>query len=272
VLALLGAAAGAPAQTEPPLGLDPSIARQGTTLVVTADESLLAPGGEPARSVTLALARGIRVDTASREGLCSSSQAARSACPESSRIGFGRFNMDVRGYAPTGGETELGWSIDAYLGKRRQRGDTASVVLVSKLLGADLVGALLAPSLGTDVPSTTVTVGRLVRPRSGSYGVELRFDQLPVALDVKAPATATPSRLELSLSAFRRVRENFTRHFRVRTETGGWQVRKVADHRLVGHYLLRTPVSCSGSWASELRVGLPAGEKRTARRISCTNA
>ena len=41
------------------------------------------------------------------------------------------------------------------------------------------------------------------------------------------------------------------------------EVRKVADHRLVGHYLLRTPVSCSGSWASELRVGLPAGEKRT---------
>ena len=260
-LTLSAGAGSAPAQLGAPLALDPSVARQGTTLLVAADESVLSPDHRPAASITFALARGMRVDTAAREHLCSRGEAARSTCPESSRIGFGRFSLAVRGYVPGGGgETELSWAIDAYLGKPQQRGDAASVVLIGRLLGADSIAALLAPALGTNVPTTVTTVGRLVRT-SGPYSIELRFAKLPVEL-AAAPITATPSRLELALGAVRRTRQDFIRRFTIKTPSGS-EVRKIRDHRLVAHYLLRTPRSCNGSWRSEVRVGLPGGDKRT---------
>ena len=115
------------------------------------------------------------------------------------------------------------------------------------------------------MPTPVTTVGRVV-PRTS--GTELRFDELPVRLGVAAPATATPARLELALSAVLRTRQNFVRRVRVRT-LSGYEVRKVKDHRLVGHHLLRTPRSCNGSWSSEVRVGFPGGVKRTASRIRC---
>lgn len=276
MLAILGlmlsaGAGGAPAQVGVPLGFDPSVARQGTTLLVRADESLLSQTGRPADSVSFVLPHGMRIDTASRQELCQRRQAARSACPESSRIGFGRFGLAVRGYMPDGGEAELVWGIDAYLGEPERRGDVASVVLIGRLLGADTVAALLTPSLKTKVPSLATTVGRLVRASSGQYGVELQFAKLPVQLDVVAPITATPRRLELSLGAVRRTRQNFTRRFKIRTPTG-YEIRKIPDHRLIGHYLFRTPPSCRGSWPSEVRARFAGVEKRTTRRITCFKA
>lgn len=276
MLAILGlmlsaGAGGAPAQVGVPLGFDPSVARQGTTLLVRADESLLSQTGRPADSVSFVLPHGMRIDTASRQELCQRRQAARSACPESSRIGFGRFGLAVRGYMPDGGEAELVWGIDAYLGEPERRGDVASVVLIGRLLGADTVAALLTPSLKTKVPSLATTVGRLVRASSGQYGFELQFAKLPVQLDVVAPITATPRRLELSLGAVRRTRQNFTRRFKIRTPTG-YEIRKIPDHRLIGHYLFRTPPSCRGSWPSEVRARFAGVEKRTTRRITCFKA
>ena len=270
-MTLSAGAAGAHAQQAPPLALDPSAARQGTALLVAADESLLRASGRSADSIAFALARGMRFDSASRERLCGRHQAARSACPTSSHIGFGRFIVALRGYGLGGGETELMWSIDAYLGKPLRRGDAASVVLTSGLLGAGIVDDLVAPALGTSIPRTATTVGRLVRRASGAYGIELRFPKLPVQLDVAAPITATPARLELALSAVRRIRQNFIRRIRVRT-LSGYEVRKIHDHRLIGHHLLRTPRSCSGSWPAELRVGFRGVVKRTASRIPCTKA
>ena len=270
-LTLSAGAGGAPAQLGLPLGFDPSVARQGTTLLVRADESLLSQNGRPADSVTFGLPHGMRVDTASRQELCQRRQAARSACPESSRIGFGRFGLAVRGYLPDGGEAELVWALDAYLGEPERRGDAASVMLTGRLLGADTVAALLAPSLHTNVPSVATTVGRLVRASSGKYGVELQFAKLPVQLEVVAPITATPRRLELSLGAVRRIRQNFTRRFKIRTPSG-YEIRKIPDHRLIGHYLFRTPPSCRGSWPSEVRARFAGVEKRTTRRITCFKA
>jgi hypothetical protein len=268
-LTLSAGAAGALAQQPPPLALDPSAAGQGTTLLIAADESALSSNGQSAESITFALARGMRVDTAAREHLCAEDQAARSACPALSKIGFGRVVVAVRGYLFGGGAAELAWSMDAYLGQPLRPGDAASVVLTGNLLGAGSVAALLAPALGMSVPTTLTTVGRLVRPASGAYGIELRFPKLPVRLDVAAPITSTPARLELALSAVRRIRQNFIRRIRVRTPSG-YVVRKIRDHRLIGHYLLRTPRSCKGSWTSELRVGFPGAVKRTATRIACS--
>ena len=270
-MTLSAGATGAAAQQAAPISLDPSAARQGTALLVAADESLLSWNRQSADSISFALARGMRVDSAARERLCGRDQAARSACPASSRIGFGRFIVAVRGFMLGSGETELMWSIDAYLGKPLRRGDAASVVLIGQLLGAGSVPVLVAPALGTSVPSTVTTVGRLVRRASGAYGIELRFAKLPVQLDVAAPITATPARLELSLSAVRRIRQNFIRRIRVRT-LAGYEIRKIPDHRLIGHHLLRTPGSCNGSWPSELRVGFPGLVKRTASRIACSRA
>lgn len=267
VLALLGGAGSATAQQ---VTLDPSASRQGTTVVLGADASLLSPGNESARSLSLAFARGLRIDPVSREQLCTARAAAGGTCPETARIGFGRFGLTVRGYEPGVAETEVAWAIDAYLGAPQRPGDAASVVLIGKLLGADLVGALLTPSLGTTVPATTTAFGRLVRHASGRYGVELRFDRLPVQLDVKPPITAAPTRLDLSLGAFRRIRQNFTRRIKIRTPTG-YEVRKIRDHRLVGHYLFRTPATCNGSWPAALAVGFAGHVSRTSARIACTN-
>jgi hypothetical protein len=259
------------ALAEPPLALDPTAAGQDTALLVTADDSVLSPNGQSADSITFALARGMRVDSAARERLCGRDQAARSACPASSRIGFGRFVVAVRGYLFGGGEAELAWSMAAYLGEPLEHGDAASVVLTGNLLGADSVAALLAPALGASIPSTTTTVGRLVRRASGAYGVELRFAKLPVQLGVAAPITATPARLELTLGAVRRIRQNFSRRVKVRT-LSGYETRKIRDHRLIGHYLFRTPGSCNGSWPSEVRVGFSGRVKRTTSRIACVEA
>lgn len=251
-----------------PLALDPSVARQGTALVVVVDESRLSSNGRHADSIGIALARGMRFDRASRSRLCTRAQAARSACPTTSRIGFGRFKLAVRGYE-SGGEAELTWAIDAYLGTPLRQGDAASIVLTAKLLGASSVATLLEPKLGTRVPNTVTTVGRLVRRASGAYGIELRFGSLPVRLDLAAPITATPAKLELTLSAVRRIRQDFVRLVRVRT-LDGYEVRRIADHRLIGHHLLRTPQTCDGSWPSELRVGFAGRVKRSANRIDCS--
>jgi hypothetical protein len=268
-LTLSAGATAALAQQPGPFALDPSGARQGTALLIAADEAVLASNGQAAKSMTFALPRGTPVDTAARERLCGRREAARSACPASSQIGFGRFIIAVRGWLSGSGAAELTWAIDAYLGKPLRRGDIASVVLTGQLLGAGSVHDLLVPIIGTPVPSTANAVGRLVPRESGAYGIELRFPKLPARLDLVPPVTATPVRLELALSAVRRVRENFFRRIRVRT-LSGYEIRRIRDHRLIGHHLFRTPRRCSGSWPAELRVGFPGRVKRTAFRIDCS--
>jgi hypothetical protein len=226
-LTLLAGAAGARAQTASPIAFDPNNAALGTALVVAADATQLSSGGAVADSLAIGLPRGARVDTAARSVLCDHGQAARGTCPLESRIGFGRFVVALDGYVP-GGRTELTWSLDAYLGEPAKRGDVASVVLSGTLLGADSVAALLEPSLGTTLPRTATTIGRLVR-------------------------------------------QNFIRRYRIRTPSG-YEVRRIRDHRLVGHELLRTPRTCTGSWPYRLTVGFPGGVQRNTGRLPCAKA
>ena len=252
-------AAGALAQAAGPLVFDPSVADQGTALVVAVDGTMLASDGQSPSSITFALPRGMRVDTASRKQLCGRDAAARAACPQDSRIGFGRYVLNVGGFLVPGGQTQLSWSIDAYLGRPVQHGDAASVVLSA---------TLVEPAIGTSVPRAVTTTGRLVRRASGAYGLELRFPQPPAQLAVAAPITATPARLELALSAVRRVRQNFVHRIKVRTPSG-YAIQKIRDHRLVGHDLLRAPPRCGGSWPYALRIGFPSGVRRTTGRVAC---
>jgi hypothetical protein len=254
VLALLASAAAARADVT----LDPNVAGQGTALVVGADSP--APG-----AIVAALPRGTRVDTAAVRQLCGRSQAARGTCPRESLIGAGRYVVALDGFLMPGGHTEVAWAMNAYLGTPAQRGDVASVVLSATLLAADSVAELLVPQLGTSVPAVATTTGRLVRRTSGAYGFELRFPGLPVQLQVAAPTTATPARLEFGLSAVRRIRKDFVRRIKVMTPSGSYEIQKIPDHRLVGHDLFRAPRTCSGSWPVELRIGT----QRSTARVPC---
>jgi hypothetical protein len=213
----------------------------------------------PSGSVVVRLPRGMHANTKSRTKLCSHSDAARGTCPPESKIGFGRYVVNVAGYLNPGGQTQLTWSIEAYLGRAAKRGDIASVVLVSKLLGADSVAMLLTPELGTSPPSMAIATGRL-RP-----GIEVRVPAAPVQFSVNPPATATPARFELNLSAVRRTRQNFIRKIKVPT-LNGYEIRRIKDHRLVGHNLFRTPDRCAGSWTYKLDVGA----QRSSGRVPCT--
>ena len=254
-------ASGAHAQA---LSFNPATVNQGTALVIAAEEPLLAQDSRPADSIAFSLPRGTRFDSTSREELC---RIGRSTCPESSRIGSGRYVVAVRKFLLGTGEAKLAWSLDAFLGKPLVRGDAASVILQANLLGAGSVAALLAPALGSQIPTATTTVGRLIARRSA---IELRFAELPVAIAVPEAITATPNALEVALSAVRRRRDNFIRRIRIRTPSG-FEVRKFKDHRLIGHHLLRTPTSCrTGSWRSELRVGFSGDVRRTRIDMPCT--
>lgn len=243
----------------------------GTTLLLGVDAAALSSGGKAATSLVAALPRGMRLDTRSRERLCSRAQADRRQCPAASRIGFGRMAVAVTGFLAPGGETELAWSIEAYLGPATRSSDAASIVLRSELLGADTAFQLLAPVLEAQPPAVSVTTGRAVRLASGRFGLELRFSALPGAVRVRAPAVAAPTRLELSLGAVRRVRQPFVRRLRVRTPSG-YRTQEIPDHRLVGYDLLRTPGSCGASWPSELRLGFPGRVTRAPASLFCTDA
>ena len=264
-------AAAARAQSAAPISFDPNIASQATALVLAVDGTALSPDGEAPGSITAAMPHGTSADASAVKQLCSRAQAARGACPAASRIGFGRYVVTVTGFLAPGGQTQLTWAIDAFLGTPATPSDVAAVVLAAKLLGADNVSTLLAPELGTTVPSTATSTGRLTRRASGKYGVELVLPGLPVDFQVPSPSSVAPARLELNLSAVRRTRQNFIRRYRIRT-LSGYVIKKVRDHRLVGHALLRTPRSCGTSWPYELRIAFPDGVQRNAGQFPCTKA
>jgi len=218
----------------------------------------------------IALPAGVRLDARAAARLCSRAQAARGTCPAASKVGFGRLVESVTGFLAPGGETEVAWSIGAYLGTPAGPADAASVLLRAELLAAGRVDQLLVPALGTPVPHVSLVRGRVVRRSAGPYGLELRFTGFPGLLGVTGTMAVAPTRLELALGAVRRVRREFTRHVRVRT-LAGYRTREIRDHRLVGYELLRNPATCRSSWPAELRIGFPAGVQRTAARISCTS-
>jgi hypothetical protein len=267
---LVTSAPDARALTTPPLRLDPANAGTGAALLVGIDGGSLSSGGSSPSSMVIALPRGTRLDTRAPARLCTGAQLSRGICPAASKVGFGRLVESVAGFLAPGGDTEVSWSISAHLGVPPTAADDASILLRAELLGADRVDQLLAPVLGTPVPHVSLVRGRVVRRSAGGYGLELRFAGFPGLLRVPGTVAAAPTRFELALGATRRVREEFTRHVRVRT-LRGYTTREIRDHRLVGHDLLRNPGTCRSAWPGELRIGFPSGTQRTAARITCTN-
>lgn len=266
--ALSAAAPTAHAQSGLPLRLDPTRAGEGTTLLIELDGTRLISGGYPAGSLVAALPRGTRLDARARAVRCRPTRARVEGCPAASRIGFGRLAASITGFLAPGGESELAWAIAAFLGEPLRRGDPASIVLRYELLGADRVAQLLGPSLEALPPTITVSSGR-VDSSPARFGLALELAGLPSAVRARAPALVTPTKLELTIGAVRRVRRSFVRRVVVRTP-GGRRIERIRDHELVGHDLLRAPSRCSGSWDSELRIAFrPAPSVRVRGSLFC---
>jgi len=238
-LSLVGGAAIAHAQAPGAVSLDPNNARLGTALVVGLDA--------PAAPLTVTLPRDTRFN--------------RRAVAPGTRIGFGRYLVNVQDFlVGGGGTTQLVWSLAATLGTT-----PGAVTITGSLLGGDVAAALLQPQLGTTIPASTTTTARFAR--SGGR-LEFRLAELPAQLAPAPPASATPARLELSLSGSRRVRQTFFHRVKVPTASGGFRIQRIRDHRLVSRDLLRTPGRCTSSWTYVLR----SGAQRSSGPIPCLAA
>jgi hypothetical protein len=251
--------------------LDPAVAKEGTTFKISLYAATLTSGGAPASGLRLALPRGTRVDRRASLGRCAPPTALQRGCPDDSRIGFGRSAADVTGFLTPGGSTSVAWSLTAFLAEPVRPGDLAAVVLRAQLLGGDRAGELLGPLLGGSLPLplTSVAVGRLVPPRSSQYGPELQFDELPALPPAPANGSVSPTSLDLTIGAVRRVRVDFVRRVRVATPTGP-RIRRIPDHRLVAYHLLRNPRTCRASWPYRVTVDFAGAARQHAGRVGCS--
>lgn len=268
------AATPAAAQTPPPgppLKFDRTVERSGSGFIMDLGPAELSLREESFGSIVVALPQGMALDTNARKRLCSPEQARNAQCPRASLIGFGHLVVRFTGYLFPGGETHAVAQLYAYLGRPTQTGDAAALVLRVKPLGVKAIRQAVFDSFGVFAPQLNFAwVGRIVRIPSGPYGVEFRIEGLPGGLALPAPLAARVVRVKLAIGAVRRLKRTFYRRFRTTTPSGGTRVRKVKDHYLFPHHLLRNPRVCSGgSWGWELRVAFPDGMQRTLGRQSC---
>jgi hypothetical protein len=222
-----------------PVALVPNVAGQATRLEVDADPRVGAPNAETPQSVTIAVARGLRIETRARARRCSQDQARRFACPESSRIGRGHVETTIGGYLQPGGSFDAIAAIDLYLAPAPQPGDIAGVVAqVTELVSG----------------ARTFVRGRLILLPRGRFGTELRFGELPGArLGDPIGVRATVKRLRLFVWAARSVK--------VRTRAGG--VERVRFN------LLNNPSRCARSWPYEVRARFSGGEVKQDGQVAC---
>jgi hypothetical protein len=207
---------------------------------------LLAQGPFPglsgvATSVVVDAARGFKVDTRSVSVLCTTAQASARSCPAASQIGYG----DIKGHVTTSigvGSGDYDIIAKSYLAPRQQAGDIAGVVLLASAQTA----------AGTQNFDTT---GRLLKPASGPYGVELRFDNFPT---VTSPVpgvtfTVTVNSIELVAGASRKVT----------TGTG-------THRRTTAYSLFTNPSRCRGSWRGRFTAVFATGTLDRALTTACT--
>lgn len=155
-----------------------------SALAVRATGAFTAGGGLPT-SVNVRVQKGFATSVKSVKTLCTATQAKRSACPASSRIGGG--NLTATGTLLFITEQdEIGFKL--FLARTLRRGDIASIVLA-----------------GTDslLHESAHATGRLLKAPSG--GLELLFAHLP-NLTPPAGATVTLDSLTLKVHAARTVK------------------------------------------------------------------
>lgn len=207
--------------------------------------NLLAQGPFPgvsgvATSVVFDAARGFKADPRAVPALCSAAQASAGSCPAESQIGQG----DIKTHVTTSigaGSGDYDITAKSYLAPPQQPGDIAGVVL-------------LATAQTAAGPQNFDTTGRLLKPQSGPYGVELRFDHFPAAAPSIPGVTFTVSvnSIQLLSGASRQV-------------TIG-----TGKHRRTKRYALFTnPTTCHGSWTGRFTAVFATGTLSRALTTPC---
>jgi len=200
------------------ISLSPNKAKQNSKLTVNA--SGFPTESAPPQSAELQVQPGFKSSAKSVKQLCS---PGASSCPAASQIGTGTAQITV-GFLP-GPDTTLALTdtlnFRLYLGKPRQGGDIASVIV----LGSD-----------TYLKQTANGSGRLFKNSSG--GLELLFDQFPTISGLTGGVTITLDSLSFNVGASRTVK----RH-----------------HKKVTYSLITNPSTCNGSWTGSGRVTFTNG-------------
>jgi hypothetical protein len=206
--------------------------------------NLLAQGPFPgvsgvATSVVVDAAHGFHADPRSVSVLCTAAQASARSCPAASQIGQG----DIKTHVTTSigvGSGEYDIVAKSYLAPPQQAGDIAGVVL-------------LATAQTAAGPQNFDTTGRLLKPPSGPYGVELRFDNFPTVTPPPGITfTVTVDSIELSAGASRSV------------TTGTGSHRKTTTHAL-----FTNPARCRGSWTGKFTAVFSSGTLDRSLTTAC---
>lgn len=273
-VAVAAAAPPAAAQTRPlgpALKFDRTVERSGSGFVMDLGPEHLSLRQESFSSIVVSLPQGMALDINSRKRLCSLESARRAVCHRSTLIGFGHIVVRFSGYLFPGGETHAVGQIYAYLGRPTQTGDAASLVLRVKPLGVRAIRQAVFDAFGYFAPQLNFAwIGRIVRVPSGPFGVEFRAEGMPGGLALPLPLAARVVRVKLAIGAVRRLKRTFYRTFRVPTASGGTRTRRVKDHYLFPHHLLRNPRVCDGGfWPWEVSVVFDDGIQRTAGSQRC---
>jgi hypothetical protein len=262
-IALIAAAGAAPAASaDVTVTLSPNVAGKPSTVTVDASGTDPDFNGRIPQSVILAIQRGFVFDRRAVAALCSAQQAQSLSCPESSRIGSGSATVTASGALVPGGSQDYTAQIDIFAAAPSTAGDLADIVIEVSTPGGKVGGK-----------------GRLVPIATGTFGYEVRFDNLPSPGQSLPPGvTVTLKRLQVTVGVHRTVTSTKIVKKRVkvkRRRRHGRRYRivrrKVTIRR--SYNLITNPSTCAGTWAAQLRVRFSDGQELVRdRQTACISA
>lgn len=224
--------------------LTPNAAGKPARLAVTATGDALGSSQQAPKSLSLQIARGLKVDPRSRSARCSAEQAKSFSCPVKSRVATGSAEGEVS--FPPFGTFPFSASVAAFLAPRAQAGDIAGVVVQVR-----------EASSGRQA----MVRGRVLPVASGPYGVELRFEDFDPGDQAAPPgASVKLTRLALSAEAQRTVRRVRILRRRIKTRRGT-RVKRVRVVRRRRYSLITNPRTCTGAWPYRLRATFPSSSE-----------
>jgi hypothetical protein len=240
--AVLAAALAVPATAQTPgdpVRFDPSVAGKASHLIVDvrSAEDPQANGRSP-QSVVMAVTQGFKFDPRARSERCSDAQAKAFDCPGNSKIGSGTANIT----ASNGVFTQpLVADVQIFLAPPVKSGDAAGVVLYVKERSTGQQGT---------------TTGRIVKT-SGSFGLEVRFEDLAGAQQAPEGFTVRIDRFQTDVGASRYEKVKVC----CKTVKKNGKKKKVKYLKKVRRDLIVNPKTCGGSWAYQVRLRYSATEE-----------
>jgi hypothetical protein len=248
----------------------------GRHVLIDFNPSKLTSRAETPDSIAFFLPSRWQVDHRAAARECTPAQAAQTKCPTASRIGIGHAVIHVSGYLFPGGQTDGVAYVIPYLGRPAAPGDPASIVLQVQLLGLDPLINAANQYLSTKIKKKYSITGRIIPLRSGQYGYEASFSQMPGGFRVPPPLAAagvsvTITRFKLEVGAVRRVRKPTVDVIHTRGANGKPRTVRIRDHVLIGYHLLKRAKACPGSglWPWQIQVGFPEGTQTITGTVKC---